>query len=105
MNFSIFKFFKYEVRSSRVAYQEHLQTGTTTTRKEKSVRVKEQSTQSIKDQLHGAKILLNRKKVPKPKDMRVQKLAMELGQKTKEADLLSNWSDETLCGDGKSGCC
>lgn len=103
MTISISKFFKRELRSSRVAYQEHLQTGTTTTRKEKSMSAKEQPTKGIKDRLNKGNILLTQKEVPKPKDKRVQQSTMDLAKGTKEADSLSNWSGETLYGDGEAG--
>lgn len=69
------------------------------------MRAEEQPIQGLKARLHKANIYLTQRKESKPKDKQVQKLAMELGKRTKEADLLSNWSGETLCADGKSTRC
>lgn len=103
MTISIANFFKHELQSSRVAYQEHLQTGTTTTRKEKAVCAEKQLSKGIKDRLDEESIVLRLEEVLKPKDKRGQELAMASSKGTKEADSLSNWSGETLCEDGKSG--
>ena len=103
MTISISKFFNHELRSSRVAYQEHLQSDTTTTRKEKSVSADKQPSKGLRDRLNKENIVLTQLDGSKPKDKRVQELAMKSIKGTKEADLISNWSGETLCGDGKPG--
>lgn len=103
MTISISKFFNHELRSNRVAYQEHLLTDTTTTRKEKSVSAEKQPSKGLRDRLNKENIVLTQLDGSKPKDKRVQELAMKSIKGTKEADLISNWSGETLCGDGKPG--
>lgn len=47
MTITLSKLFKHELRSSRIGYQEHLQTGTTTTRKEKAVKVEKEKKEGM----------------------------------------------------------
>lgn len=62
-----------------------------------------QPSKGLRDRLNKENIVLTQLHGSKPKDKRVQELAMKSIKGTKEADLISNWCGETLCGDGKPG--
>ena len=90
---------KHELRSCRVAYQEHLQTGTTTTRKEKAI-AKESGKQN-----NGNGQQISKTKNPwtnKTTGLELKdKRFVSLTAATKDVDSVSNWSETTLCDEGK----
>lgn len=62
-----------------------------------------QPSKGLKDRFNKENIVLTQLDGSNPKDRRVQELATKSIKGTKEADSISNWSGETLCGDGKQG--
>ena len=90
---------KHELRSCRVAYQEHLQTGTTTTRKEKAIAKDSGEQNNAKGQQFSRtkNSWTNKMTDSELKDKRF----VSLTAATKDADSVSNWSGTTLCDDGK----
>jgi len=92
MTISISKFFKHELRSSRVAYHEHLQTGTTTARKEKCTSAEKQPNKGVKDCLNKRNQSANSSRSAKAKSQASARIISE-GNKGSGLAQQLEWGD------------